>query len=806
MDGVWKDLRLAVRLFWRSPGFSGVALLALVLGIGANTAIFSVVNAVLLRPMPFRDPNRLVIVWEASPRTGKNNVANPQNFADWQKRNRSFEKMAAYVPFQQTMSLTGDGTPEEVPGNYVTRAFFSILGVQPVLGRDFLPEEDVPGDKNNVALISEGLWRRRYGADPGIVGKKLILRSTPTMVVGVLPASFHFPDVKADIWELMQVDPQAPRRGRFLAPIARLRPGISMAQAQAEMNIIAAQLARENPAFDTRWGANVVPMRENFTGELRTPLLVLLGAVGLVLLIACANVANLMLMRSSMRQREMAIRSSLGASRVRIIRQLLAESTILGSVGGLLGLLLAVWAKDGLLAMLPENMSVAKVNSVTIDHNVLAFTLIASLGTGLLFGLLPALRASRPDLSDTLKEGGRAVSASLPRNRMRAALVSGEMALAVMLLIGAGLLIKSFVRLENVGPGFQPDRILSLRIGLTSTRYANMQQRSTGLAEITRRIGQVPGVAAVGSIQWPPLSGLVSKTGFWLASRPTPKPGEEPVTGVSVVTPGYFATMRIPLIQGRQFSERDNPGAPQVTIVSQTLARQQFPGIDPIGQRIFVQWGRQTPYEIVGVVGDVKHDGLDKQPDPNVYFPDAQEPSGGGALVIRTGADPMKLAPLVEQVIHAYDKDQAIADIQPLDAYLSKSVARPRFQSVLLASFAGLALLLAAIGTFGVMSYSVTQRSHEIGIRVALGARRDQILRLIVRQGLLLALIGTAAGMAGAFALTRYLRSLLFNVSPTDAWTFVAVPVVLCAVALAASYIPARRATNVDPMQALRYE
>jgi putative ABC transport system permease protein len=774
--------------------------------IPSTSAIFSVVNAVLLRPMPFGDPNRLVIVWEASPRTGKNNVANPQNFADWQKRNRSFEKMAAYVPFQQTMSLTGDGTPEEVPGNYATRDFFSILGVQPILGRDFLPEEDVPGDKNNVALISEGLWRRRYGADPGIVGKKLIVRSTPTMVVGVLPASFHFPDVKADIWELVHVDPQAPRQGRFLAPIARLKPGVSLAQAQAEMNIITAQLEHENPAFDTRWGASVVPMRENFTGELRTPLLVLLGAVGLVLLIACANVANLMLMRSSMRQREMAIRSSLGASRVRIIRQLLAESTILGSVGGLLGLLLAVWAKDGLLAMLPENMSVAKVNSVTIDHNVLAFTLIASLGTGLLFGLLPALRASRPDLSDTLKEGGRAVSAGLRRNRMRAALVSGEMALAIMLLIGAGLLIRSFVHLENVGPGFQPDRILSLRIGLTSTRYANRQQRSAGLAEIIRRIGQVLGVAAVGSTQWPPLSGLVSKTGFWLASRPTPKPSEEPVTGVSIVTPGYFATMRIPLIEGRLFRDRDNAGSPQVTIVSQALARQQFPGINPIGQRIFVQWGRQTPYEIVGVVGDVKHDGLDKQPDPNVYFPDAQEPSGGGTLVVRTGVDPMKLAPTIEQVIHAYDKDQAIADIQPLDAYLSKSVARPRFQSVLLASFASLALLLAAIGTFGVMSYSVTQRSHEIGIRVALGARRDQILRLIVRQGLLLALIGTAAGIAGAFALTRYLRSLLFNESPTDAWTFIVVPVVLCAVALAASYIPARRATNVDPMQALRYE
>ena len=799
-------MRFAIRVLWRSPSFSGIALLALVLGIGANTAIFSVVNAVLLRPMPFRDPSRLVLVWEASPRTSKKNVANPQNLADWQKRNRSFEKMAAYVPFQQTMSLTGDGTPDEVPGNYATRDFFSILGVQPILGRDFLPEEDVSGDKNNVALISEGLWRRRYGADQGILGKKLIVRGTPIMVVGVLPASFRFPDVKADIWELIHLDPQAKRGGRFLAPIARLKAGVSIEQAQAEMNIITAELARENPAFDTKWGASVIPLRENFTGELRTPLLVLLGAVGLVLLIACANVANLMLMRSSARQREMAIRTSLGAGRARIIRQLLVESTILGSVGGLLGLLFAVWAKDGLLAMLPDDMSVAKVNSVTIDHNVLAFTAIASLGTGLLFGLLPALRASRPDLSDTLKEGGRAVSASLSRNRMRAALVAGEMALALMLLIGAGLLIKSFVRLENVAPGFQPDRILSLRIGLTSARYGNLQKTSDGLRDILHRIEQVPGVSSVGSIQWPPLSGLGSATGFSVAGRPTPKPGDEPVTGVSIVTPGYFATMSIPLIKGRLFSDRDRAGAPQVTIVSQSLARQQLPGVDPIGQRLFVQWGRQTPYEIVGVVGDIKHDGLDKESAPNVYFPDAQEPNGGGTLVIRTGADPMKLAPVIEQVIHGYDKDQAIADIQPLDVFLSKSVARPRFQSVLLASFAALALLLAAIGTFGVMSYSVAQRAHEIGIRVALGAQRDQVLRLVVGQGLVLALIGTAAGMAGAFVLTRYLRALLFNVSPTDASIFIAVPVVLCAVALGASYFPARKAAGVDPIAALRYE
>jgi len=468
--------------------------------------------------------------------------------------------------------------------------------------------------------------------------------------------------------------------------------------------------------------------------------------------------------------------------------------------------LAAVWAKDLLLAMLPENMSVAQVNSVTIDGNVLAFTVILSLGTALLFGLLPALRASRPDLSDTLKEGGRAISSSLSRNRMRAALVSSEIAVALMLLIGAGLLIRSFLQLEHVAPGFEPDHILSMRIGLSAARYKDLKKASAAVDEILHRLEQVAGVASAGSIQFPPLGGLLPATGFWVAGRPLPNPSEAPVTGVSIVTPGYFSTMGIPLVEGRLFTERDQDGAPQVTIVSQALARRQFPNMNPIGQRLFVEWGRQTPYQIVGVVGDVKHDGLDQASQPTVYFPNAQETQTIATLMIRTGGDPMKLAPAAEQIIHAYDKDQAIAKIQPLDMFLSKSVARPRFQSVLLASFAGLALWLAAIGIFGVMSYSVAQRTHEIGIRVALGAQSDQVMRLVVGQGLLLALIGTAAGLVGAFALTRYLRTLLFNVSPTDWLTFTAVPLVLCAVAVAASYFPARRAIRVDPMAALRYE
>ena len=775
MDSLWKDVRFAARVLWKSPGFSAVALLALILGIGANTAIFSVVNAVLLRPLPFVNPGRLVSIRESSPEGKKDNVANPQNVGDWRKRNRSFERIAAYIPYDITRSLTGNGAPEEVPGEFVTREFFSTLGVHPAMGRDFVPEEELP-TAPDVAILSDGFWRWRYGADPNIIGKKLTIGGNPTIVIGVLPAGFRFPEVKADIWELASLHPEQQRRGRYMAPIARLRPGVSVSQAQAEMNAIMAQLAREFPDFNKGWGVTVIPLRQQFTGDLRTPLLVLLGAVGLVLLIACANVANLV------------------------------ESLILGAAGGSSGLLLAVWAKDVLLAMLPESMSVATVNSVTIDGNVLAFTAFLSLGTAVLFGLLPALRASRPDLSDTLKEGGRAISSSLRRNRMRAVLVAGEMAVALMLLIGAGLLIQSFIRLEHVAPGFQPERILSMRVGLSNPRYKDSKLAVSAIDEILHRIAQVPGVVSTGSIQFPPLGGVLPATGYWIAGRPTPPPSEAPATGVSIVTPGYFPTLGIPLLSGRLFTEHDREGTPQVTIISQSLSQQQFPNMDPIGQRLFVQWGRETPYQIVGVVGDVKHEALEKDARPTVYFPNAQETQNIATLMIRTGVDPMKLAPIAVEIIHAYDKDQAIANIQPLDMFLSKAVARPRFQSVLLASFAGLALLLAAIGIFGVMSYSVAQRTHEIGIRVALGAQRDQVLRLVVGQGLILALAGTAAGLVGAFALTRYLRTLLFHVSPTDWLTFTMVPLILCTVALAASYLPARRAMRVDPMQALRYE
>lgn len=803
MGPLWNDFRFAVRVLSKSPGFTAVALAALVLGIGANTAIFSVVNAVLLRPLPFYDPDRLVVVLEHSPRTGKPNVVNPQNFKAWEMRNRSFQSMAAYI--DTTVNVTGEGRPEEVYGAYVTREFFPTLAVQPMLGRNFLPEEDVE-KHGQVALLSYGLWQRRYGADPNITSKKIQLQSLPTSVAGVMPPGFRFPEMKAELWILATINPAAQRRGRYLTGIARLKPGVTLAQARSEMSSIATQLQIEQPEYDRKWGADVIGMRDRFAGDLRTPLLVLLGAVVFVLLIACANVANLLLMRSSGRQREIALRASLGASRTRLIQQMLIESSLLGLVGGTLGLLLAVWAKTGLLAMLPESMSVAKVNSVTIDGNVLAFCLAVSLATGILFGLVPALRASSPDLGAALKEGGRGSSGSLSRNRLRAALVAGEMALALMLLIGAGLLIKSFVRLEHLSPGFQPEQILTMRVNLRSLRGTKPERQAAAWQEVIERVRQVPGVNSVGSIAFPPLGPVLPATGFWVAGRPVPKPGDQPVTGVSVVTPGYFTTMSIPLVKGRTLTERDTASTPLVTVISQALAKQFFSSGDPIGQKIFVQWGRDTPYEIVGVVGDVRHTGLEKDPMPTVYFADAQEPNGGGTLVIRTASEPMRLAHAIEAQIHSYDREQPIADVVPMSVFLSNAVARPRFQSVLLGVFAALALTLAAIGIFGVMSYSVAQRTSEIGIRVALGAQRAQILKLVVGQGAVLALTGVAAGLVGAFALTRVLGSLLFEVSATDPLVFATVPFVLCAVALLATYLPARWASKVDPIVALRYE
>lgn len=803
MDSIWQDLKFAVRLLLKNRAFSATALIALTLGIGANTAIFSVVNAVLLRPLPFPDPDRLVMVWEKSPRTRKTNVVNPQNFGNWEQRNRSFESMAAYI--DTTTDVVGDGVPERVPCAYITRQFFPLLGVRPVLGRNFLADEDVRG-RGYYALISSGLWKRRYGSDPGILGRKLRLSGDQVTVVGIMPGDFQFPDSKAQIWLLYVVQRDAQRKGRFLSAIARLKPGITPARAKADMETVAAQLARDQPVFNGQWGATVIPLRDEVAGSLKAPLLILLACVGLVLLIACANVANLMLVRASQRQREMALRASLGATRSRMLRQLMIESCLLGLCGGLLGLLFAVWVKDGLLVILPEAMSVAKVNQVLIDGNVLLFTVALSALTALLFGWVPALRASQADVMESLRDGGRGFAGGRWSNRLRSVLVAGEIATALVLLIGAGLTIKSLAKLQSTEPGFRAENLLTMRVELNTPRYAKPEQKVVGLEEIMSRLQRIPGVLGAGSIMFPPMTRMYAATGFRVDGRPVPRPGDQPVAAVSVITPDYPRTMGIPLLKGRTFSVQDRIGSPQVVLINQALASRFFAGTDPIGQRLEIEWGKDGSYQIVGVVGDVKQKGLDESASPTVYIADAQGPSGGGTLVIRTTNEPMQLVQMVRQVVSGFDSELVIADVQPMTDMVSKTMAQPRFQSILLGGFAGLAVLLASVGVFGVLAYTVAQRTSEIGVRLALGAQTGDILRMILRDGAAVSVIGIVAGLAGSLALTRFLRSQLFEVSPLDFSTFAGAAALLCVVALAASYVPAKRATRVDAMEALRYE
>lgn len=591
--------------------------------------------------------------------------------------------------------------------------------------------------------------------------------------------------MKAELWILHVLRTDVERKGRYLSAIARMKPGVSLRSARAEMETIGSQMSAEHPVFNAKWGATAVGMREEFSGALKTPLFILLASVALVLLISCANVANLMLIRATGRRRELALRSSLGASRARIVRQLIVESTMLGLLGGALGLIVAVWARDGLLAMLPESMSIARVNSVSLDWNVLAFNLGISLLTGLLFGVIPAFNASRVEFL-----GGRGVAGGLRRNWLRSALVAGEIAFALVLLIGAALMIKSLVRLQNVEPGFRAEGVLTMRV--------NLKRGSDGLAEILARLERLPGVTAAGSIMFPPMTRMYSATGFYVEGQPVPKPGDQPVCTVSIITPNYLRAMGIPLLKGRTLGVQDSTDSPKVTLINQALAAQFFAGENPVGHGLKVQWGNDKPYRIVGVVGDVKQRALDETALPTVYFPDAQESSGGGTLVIRSAGDPMNIARMAQDVIHGVDPNQAIADIMPMSSLVAKTVARPRFQSILLGTFAGLALVLASIGVFGVMAYSVAERTSEIGVRMALGAQTRTILAMVLREGAAVSLVGISAGLVGAVALTRFLRSLLFEVSPTDVGMFLTGSLVLAAVALLASLFPALRAARVD--------
>lgn len=798
-----QDLRYGARLLRRSPAFSIVAILTLALGIGANTAIFSVVNAVLLRPLPFPEPDRLVRLWESQPAKGYHgNVVNPFNFLTWRERTRSFQSMAAISG--STSNITGEGEPLAIDGMRVSPEFFSVLGVAPFLGRAFTAEDGIPGRDSSV-ILGYGFWQSRYAGDRNIVGRKITVNGEPCSVVGVLPAGFHFPNAKADIWVPMPADRgEASRRGRYLTTIARLKPGVSLKQAQQDLAGVAGQLSREWPEMDKGWSADVSPFLQDVTDGVRLPLLVLLAAVGLVLLIACANVANLLLMRSSGRLHEVAVRAALGAGRRRILQQLLSESLLLALAGWAAGLAVGYWGLRGLLAMIPPNTPLPRMESIHLDSGVFLFAFAISLLTAILFGLVPAIQVSRPELRNALGQG--TLRSGVGGSRvLRQALVVTEVALALLLLTAAGLMMRSFQRLISVDPGFQPERLLTMEMFTSPAKYSDNQKRSRYLDRILGEVRSVPGVRAAASVHFLPLTGMASSSCFAPADEPPPNvssPGAE----FLVISPGYFQAMGTPMLSGRGFGQRDSFGSPSVLVVNRAFARRFFAGRNPIGQRLNVCWTLPGAAEIVGVVADARQVDLKAAPKPTIFVSNAQSPMYFARLVVRTRSDPRRLIRSVEAAIHRIDPAQAVSDVETMDEVFSDSVARPRFQLALLAVFAGLAVLLAAIGVYGVVSYSVSRRTREIGIRVALGARSGDVSRLVLREGLLLAGAGVAMGLAGAYASTRVLRSLLFEVTPTDPLTLGSVAGLLLAVAVLAALLPARRAAKVDPLVALRYE
>jgi putative ABC transport system permease protein len=801
MDSLLKDIRYGLRGLLKRPGFTAIALVALALGIGANTAIFSLVNAVILRPLPFPEPDQLVWVYGNIRNGGNRASVSPLDFLDYRNQNKTFEQFAASGTTPLSVNLTGNGDPERLMASGVTGNYFDMFKVSPALGRGFTLENEKTG-QDQVTVLSYAFWQKRFAGDPDILNKTIILDSKPFQVIGVMPAGLSLPQT-AELWIPLtfDVNPEMKqRKAHFLRPIGRLKPGVTLLQAQADTDRIAAQLEQQFPDSNTGWNLRLLSLREQLVGRTRTTVFILFGAVGFVLLIACANVANLLLVRAAARQREIALRTALGASRLRIIRQMLTESLLLSILGGALGALLAVWGVQVLVSLSAD--SLPPTVNVSIDATVLLFTLLISLLTGLLFGLAPAFRTANVNLIDSLKDGARGAEGTL-RNRTRSLLVIFESAVAVILLIGAGLLVRSLIALQKVDPGFDANDVLTFRIDLPHKKYEGEGKTANFFEQLETHVASLPGVQSVGMVTELPLSGQPNDLPFTVEGRPPVSPDQAFDADFRRVNQNYFAALHIPLLRGRNFTEQEVRRSDNVTIVSQQLVDVVFPNEEPLGKRLVSEIGNQA-YEIIGVVGDIRHRSLGEQPFAAMYFPTLN--SNRTNLVIRTQSDPLSLVGAVRKEVQALDPDQPIAAVKRMSDWVDSSVAEPRYRTTLLGMFAALAMILAATGIYGVMSYSVAQRTHEIGVRMALGARQLDVLKLVVRQGMLLTLVGVALGLLGAFALTRVMESLLFEVTAKDPFTFAVVAALLIAVAFVACFIPARRATKVDPLVALRYE
>lgn len=802
-----QDLRYGLRSLLRNPGFSAVAIIALALGIGPNSAIFTIVNAVLLKPLPIPEPDRVVMIWQTLPKSGFDQMpVSPDDYLDWKQQSHSFENMAAAFAIPEYgMNISAAGEPERAGAALASKEFLPVLGVKPVVGRNFLPEEDRPGGPP-VVLISHALWQRRFHSDPSAVGRILTVDGVPRTIVGVVP--HHLGEmVAADLWLPTAINPShIERRNHNYGIVARLKPGVTMAQARAEMVILARRLEQEYPATNTGWGVRLFPMAEMYSGRIRPVLLILLGAVGLLLLIACANLANLLLARAATRQKEIAVRGALGAGRLRIIRQLLTESLVLAACGGALGLILGAWSIGLLRGVVPDMFPM--MQHMTVDARVLAFTLGLSVLTGLLFGLVPAWKVSRTNLNTTLKESaGRSESAG-GSQRIRSVLLASEVALAVLLTVSAGLLLRSFVRVMAIDPGLRTANILTMSLSLPDVKYDTALKRADFFKSLTARLEALPGVRSAGAVMFLPLrvsilSFRIGVNRFQIQGRPAVPDDQQPVADYRPVTVAYFNTMGISLRQGRLFDDRDDSTAKRVVIVNETMVRRHFRGENPLGRQILIGG---PPREIVGVIADAKLYGLNDAVEPAIYVPHLQQPNGSMGLVVRTAGDPAAMASAVRREILKLDPEQPISNVRTMEKVLADSLMLRRVSMLMLTVFAVLALALATVGIYGLTAYSVSRRTHEIGLRVALGADHARILRLVLGRGLATALIGAAIGLVAAFRLTQALNSMLYGVTATDPIVFAGVPLLLIAVSALASYIPARRAMRIDPLMALRYE